>query len=83
MTNDLTTLPISEAAKLIEQRKLSPVELTQAFLDRIETYDPQLNAYLLVTANQAMDAARTAETEIAAGRYRGPMQGIPFALKDI
>jgi aspartyl-tRNA(Asn)/glutamyl-tRNA(Gln) amidotransferase subunit A len=83
MTNDLHTLSISQAAQLIEQRKLSPVELTLAFLDRIETYDPQLNAYLLVTANQALDAARAAEAEIAAGHYRGPMHGIPFALKDI
>ncbi|MEA2737017.1 MAG: aspartyl-tRNA(Asn)/glutamyl-tRNA(Gln) amidotransferase subunit, partial [Acetobacteraceae bacterium] len=80
---DLHYLSIAEAARLIEQRRLSPVELTQAYLDRIETYDPQLNAYLLVTAGRALDAARTAEAEIVAGRYRGPMHGIPFALKDI
>jgi aspartyl-tRNA(Asn)/glutamyl-tRNA(Gln) amidotransferase subunit A len=79
----LHTISIAEAARLIEQRRLSPVELTQAYLDRIATYDPQLNAYLLVTANQALEAARVAEAEITAGRYRGPMHGIPFALKDI
>ena len=82
-TADLHYLPIAEAARLIERRRLSPVELTQAYLDRIATYDPQLNAYLLVTADRALEAARAAEAEIAAGRYRGPMHGIPFALKDI
>ncbi len=82
-STDLHYLSIAEAAGLIEQRKLSPVDLTRAFLDRIETFDPQLNAYLLVTADKAMEQARRAETEIAAGHYRGPMHGIPFALKDI
>ena len=76
-------LSITDAARLIEQRRLSPVELTQAYLDRIETLDPQLNAYLLVTADRALAQAKTAEAEIAAGHYRGPMHGIPFALKDI
>jgi aspartyl-tRNA(Asn)/glutamyl-tRNA(Gln) amidotransferase subunit A len=82
-TTDLHYLSISDAARLIEQRRLSPVELTQAYLDRIETFDPQLNAYLLVVADRALAQAREAEAEIAAGRYRGPMHGIPFALKDI
>lgn len=83
LSTDLHYLSIADAGRLIERRRLSPVELTQAFLDRIATYDPQLNAYLLVTAERAMEAARAAEAEIAAGRYRGPMHGIPFALKDI
>ena len=81
--SDLHELSIAEAARLIERRLLSPVELTQAYLQRIEAYDAQLNAYLLVTADRALDAARTAEAEISAGRYRGSMHGIPFALKDI
>ena len=59
------------------------MELTRAFLDRIAAVDAQLNAYLLVTADQALAQARTAEAEIMAGRYRGAMHGIPFALKDI
>jgi aspartyl-tRNA(Asn)/glutamyl-tRNA(Gln) amidotransferase subunit A len=80
---DLHHLSIAEAARLIERRQLSPVDLTQAYLDRIQTYDAQLNAYLLVTADRALEAARAAEAEIAAGHYRGPMHGIPFALKDI
>jgi aspartyl-tRNA(Asn)/glutamyl-tRNA(Gln) amidotransferase subunit A len=80
---DLHYLSITEAARLIKQRRLSPVELTQAYLDRIEALDPQLNAYLLVTADQALAQAKAAEAEIAACNYRGPMHGIPFALKDI
>jgi aspartyl-tRNA(Asn)/glutamyl-tRNA(Gln) amidotransferase subunit A len=82
-TTDLHFLTIAEAAGLIERRQLSPVALTRAFLDRIAAIDSQLNAYLLVTADQALDQARTAEAEIMAGDYRGPLHGIPFALKDI
>ncbi len=80
---ELHFLTIAEAATLIERRALSPVELTRAFLDRIAAIDPQLNAYLLVTADAALDQARAAEAEIMAGNYRGAMHGIPFALKDI
>jgi aspartyl-tRNA(Asn)/glutamyl-tRNA(Gln) amidotransferase subunit A len=80
---ELHFLPIAEASALIAARKLSPVELTRAFLERIEALDDQLNAYLLVTADQAMDQARAAEAEIMAGRYLGPLHGIPYALKDI
>jgi aspartyl-tRNA(Asn)/glutamyl-tRNA(Gln) amidotransferase subunit A len=80
---DLHFLTIGEAARLIERRQLSPVALTRAFLDRIAAIDPQLNAYLLVTAERALEQARAAEGEIMAGRYRGAMHGIPFALKDI
>jgi aspartyl-tRNA(Asn)/glutamyl-tRNA(Gln) amidotransferase subunit A len=82
-TTDLHFLTISEAAHLIERRLVSPVELTRAFLQRTEAIDPQLNAYLLVTADRAMAQARAAEAEITRGDYRGPMHGIPFALKDI
>jgi aspartyl-tRNA(Asn)/glutamyl-tRNA(Gln) amidotransferase subunit A len=80
---DLHFLSITQAAGLIERRQLSPVDLTQAFLDRIQAIDPQLNAYLLVTAELALRQARTAEAEIMAGNYRGPLHGIPVALKDI
>lgn len=80
---DLHFLTMSDAARLIESRQVSPVELTRAFLDRTAALDSQLNAYLLVTADRALDQARAAEAEIMAGHYRGPMHGIPFALKDI
>ena len=76
-------LTIAEAAALIAARKLSPVELTRAFLARIEALDGQVNAYLLVTAEHALAQARRAEAEIMAGNYRGPLHGIPYALKDI
>ena len=80
---ELHWLTIDEAARRIAARQLSPVELTRAFLERIQVVDPQLNAYLLVTADQALDDARRAEAEIVAGSYRGPLHGIPYALKDV
>ena len=83
MADELAFLTIAEAARLIEQKRLSPVELTTALIRRTEALDPQLNAYLLLTADRALDQARQAEREIKGGGYRGPMHGIPFALKDI
>jgi aspartyl-tRNA(Asn)/glutamyl-tRNA(Gln) amidotransferase subunit A len=81
--SDLHWLTIADAARLIERRQLSPVELTEALIARIETLDPQLNAFLLPTPEKAHEQARAAEHEIMAGRYRGPLHGIPFGLKDI
>jgi aspartyl-tRNA(Asn)/glutamyl-tRNA(Gln) amidotransferase subunit A len=83
MTDELAFLTIAEAARLIERKQLSPVELTTALIRRTETLDRQLDAYLLLTADRAVDQARQAEREIIAGQYRGPMHGIPFGLKDI
>ena len=84
MTNqDFVTATISDLAPLIQHRKLSPVELTRWHLDRIATLNPRLNAFLTVLADQAIDQARAAEDEIARGQYRGPLHGIPIALKDI
>jgi aspartyl-tRNA(Asn)/glutamyl-tRNA(Gln) amidotransferase subunit A len=83
MPDELAFLTIADAARLIEQKQLSPVELTTALIRRTGALDPQLNAYLLLTADRALDRAREAEREIMAGHYRGPMHGIPFALKDI
>ena len=74
---------VAELARLIEGRELSPVELVQGALDRIERLEPKLNAFLDVFADQALEDARTAEREIAAGDYRGPLHGIPVGLKDI
>jgi len=82
-STDLHFLSITEAADLIKRRQLSPVELTRHFLERISAIDPQLNAYLTVTADHAMEQARRAETEIMSRNDRGPMHGIPVALKDI
>ena len=82
-STDLAFMTIAEAARRIEKKQLSPVELTTALIQRAEALDPQLNAFLLPTADRALDQARAAEREISAGRYRGPMHGVPFALKDI
>ncbi|MBW1945212.1 MAG: amidase [Deltaproteobacteria bacterium] len=62
---------------------MSPVEVTEAHLRRIESLNPELFAFITVTADQAMDAAKVAEKEVNAGRWRGPMHGIPFGVKDI
>jgi len=78
---DVTGMAIEQLAPLLKQRKLSPVELTEAYLARIEQLNPKLNAYITVTAEQARAQAREAEAEIRK-RYRGPLHGIPIALKD-
>ena len=83
MNDDLDFITVAEAARLIAGRKLSPVELAKAKLARIAALDTQVNAFITVTAERALQEARTAEAEIAAGRHAGPMHGIPFALKDI
>jgi aspartyl-tRNA(Asn)/glutamyl-tRNA(Gln) amidotransferase subunit A len=80
--NDLAALTIAEAAKLLRSKSVSPVDLTHACLKRIERYNPALNAFITVTADQALASARAAETEQAAGKWRGPLHGIPIALKD-
>lgn len=83
MATDLHLLTIADASRLIAQRELSPVEYADALLARIETFDPQLNAFITVTAELARKQARAAEAAIMAGGVRGPLHGIPFALKDI
>ena len=75
-------LSIHEAQQLIKEKKLSPVELTKAVLERIGALDNQLHAYIHLMADSAMDEARTAEKEIQSGKWRGPMHGIPIAVKD-
>jgi aspartyl-tRNA(Asn)/glutamyl-tRNA(Gln) amidotransferase subunit A len=81
MTAPLPSL--AEASRAITAGSLSPVTLTEQALDRIAALDPSLNAFILVTADRARAAAAAAEVEIKAGRRRGPLHGIPYALKDI
>ena len=76
-------LGIAEAGRLFRQRKLSPVELVRALLERIERLDPCCNAFLHVMRESALAQAAAAEKEMIAGRFRGPLHGIPYALKDI
>ena len=83
MSGPLHQLTIAEAAPLIERRELSPVDLTEAFLARIEAVNPKLDAFVCVTPDRARADARRAADEIAAGNYRGPLHGIPVGIKDI
>src|SRR5262252_5348133 len=83
MTIDLAFLTIAEASALIKSRQLSPVEYVEALIRRTETLDAQLHAYITPTFDLARQQAKQAEYDIAAGTYRGPLHGIPFALKDI
>jgi aspartyl-tRNA(Asn)/glutamyl-tRNA(Gln) amidotransferase subunit A len=76
-------LTIAEAAQLIETRELSPVELVESRLDRIARLDSRLRSFIRVLADDAGREARAAAAEIATGRYRGPLHGIPIGLKDI
>jgi len=80
---DLTFLDIRSAAKLIEKRELSPVELTAAYLGKIEAYDPLINSYISVSADQALTEAQEAEAEIYQHGPRSVLHGIPIALKDL
>ena len=83
MTEPLHYKTITELAGLIESREISPVEVTEAQLARIEAVDGKLKSYATVMADQAMVEARTAEAEIAGGAYRGPLHGVPVAVKDL
>ena len=74
---------VAELAPLLKTRKLSPVEVVRAFLDRIEAVNSKVNAFITVTAEQALEQARQAEREIAGGKYRGPLHGVPYAPKDM
>jgi aspartyl-tRNA(Asn)/glutamyl-tRNA(Gln) amidotransferase subunit A len=76
-------LSVSDLAKRIETKKLSPVELTQAYLDRSEKFGPRFNAYARLTPEIALEQAKAAEREIQHGHYRGPLHGIPYAAKDL
>jgi aspartyl-tRNA(Asn)/glutamyl-tRNA(Gln) amidotransferase subunit A len=83
MLADCTRLTVVELGALIQRRELSPLEVTQAYLSRIDRLDGRLRAFLRVYPEQALEAAAQAEREIAAGRTRGAPHGIPIALKDI
>ncbi|MEU0244396.1 amidase [Streptomyces sp. NPDC006235] len=76
-------LTLAAAADAIRARELSPVELTDSVLERVEQVEPRLRAYVTVDAEGARRAARRAESDIAAGRHRGPLHGVPMGLKDL
>ena len=82
-TTDPCFLSIAEAGELLRTKALSPVELLQAHLAKIDALNPVLDAFITRTTELAMQQAKAAEAEITAGRWRGPMHGIPFGLKDM
>ena len=83
LSEDILFLSVTELAKRIQARKLSPVELTESYLDRSRSIGKKLNAYATLTPDLALQQARAAEKEISAGKYRGPLHGIPYAAKDL
>src|SRR5688572_7038255 len=82
-TETLCYRGVHELTADIRRREVSPVEVVEAYLARIEELNPRLSAYLTLTADSALEEAKRAEVEIAAGRWRGPLHGIPFGAKDI
>ena len=82
---DRAEIPLLSATSLgaaIESKQLSPVEVVEAYLERIERVDPKVNSYITLCADQALRDARQAESEIQRGEYRGPLHGVPVAIKD-
>ena len=80
---DILYLSVRELGERIRSRKLSPVELTESYLNRSESIGSRLNAYAVLTGDLALREAKQAEREIRAGKYRGPLHGIPYAAKDL
>src|SRR5579864_5581883 len=83
LSEDILYLPASELSHRIRLRQLSPLELTENYLDRSQKIGTRLNAYATLTPELALKQARAAEKEISAGKYRGPLHGIPYAAKDL
>jgi aspartyl-tRNA(Asn)/glutamyl-tRNA(Gln) amidotransferase subunit A len=81
--SDLHWMTLVEAAGAIAARKLSPVELMSALLERIGRLDPKLHVFIRLDGEAAMEEARAAEAEIVSGRLRGPLHGVPVGIKDI
>ena len=82
LSTDLTSLSLEEASRLIRSRRSSSLDLTNACLARIRAYEPLLNAFITITAEYARDCATMLDAELRRGRWRGPLHGIPIALKD-
>ena len=80
---DLLNTTISQVSRSIRERQLSPVELTQACIEQSERVDPMLKAFTTMTPEYAIQRAQQAEKEISSGKYRGPLHGIPYTLKDV
>lgn len=81
--NDLAFLPVTQLSELIRTRKVTPTQLTQMYLARLKKYDPQLKCVVTLTEERALKQAAAADAEIASGKYRGPLHGIPWGAKDL
>src|SRR4051794_4729779 len=79
---DLASLTLKRASDLIRSKKVSPVDLAEACLSRIDLYNPKINAWITVMRDQALAQAKALEKEQAGGTFRGPLHGIPIGLKD-
>lgn len=83
MDDELVWCSIDQVAGLFDSRSISPVELAEAYLSRIDRFQKELNAYVTVTPERALEDARRAEAELMTGHRRGPLHGIPIGLKDL
>ena len=83
MSDELHWMPATDIAAAVRTKQLSPVEITEALLRRIERLNPALNAYVLVTGDMAMESARAAETAVIRGDALGPLHGVPVSIKDL
>src|SRR5207248_2921422 len=83
MPHDITALSLAEVSDLVRSQSISPVELTRACLENIEARDAEINAFITLTAQAALEQARRAEADILRGRWLGPLHGIPIAIKDL
>lgn len=82
-TEDLAFLPVTDLARLIRDRKVTSTQLTKLYLERLKTYGPKLKCVITITEELALRQAAQADKEIQAGKYRGPLHGIPYGLKDL
>jgi Asp-tRNA(Asn)/Glu-tRNA(Gln) amidotransferase A subunit family amidase len=80
---DIAYAPVTHLSRWIQSRKLTSERLTNIYLDRLKRYDPKLRCVITLTADSAIAAAKKADAEIAGGKYRGPLHGIPFGVKDL
>jgi len=83
LSEDILYKSIAELGPMLRSRKISPVELAEGYLDRLEKYGAKLGAVACITRERALEEARAAEKEITAGKYRGPLHGIPYGVKDL
>ena len=82
-SSEIPFLSATELSALLRAREVSPVEATQAYLDRVDQVDGKLNSYITISREEALAQARQADSEMAAGNYRGPMHGVPVAGRDL